>query len=131
MSRKLPEVELFVSDNDPSGYGEGQQFLSDATADGAGNFTLSICGTSLLAGTKVTATATDALGNTSESSLNYTITAGSGACPTPTPSPSPNTLADSDGDACADADGDADAGGRDAHPVRDRGKPALLGGRRL
>jgi len=84
------KIELFLSDNDPSGYGEGQQFLRDATANGTGSFAVSICGLNLLAGTKVTATATDPAGKTSEFSLNYALTTPSGTCPTPTPSPTPS-----------------------------------------
>ncbi len=86
-------VELFLSDNDPSGYGEGQQFLRGATANGVGDFAVSICGLNLLAGTKVTATATDTGGNTSEFSLNYTLPAPSVPCPTATPSPTPTASA--------------------------------------
>jgi parallel beta-helix repeat protein len=82
------KVELFLSDNDPSGYGEGKQFLADATADAStGDFSVSICGLSLNVATKVTATATDTIGNTSEFSHNYALTAASGTCPTPSPSP--------------------------------------------
>lgn len=81
-------VELFLSDSDPSGYGEGQTFLSDTTVDENGNFAAPICGLGLAVGTKVTATATDAAGNTSEFSLNYTLPVASEPCPgTPTPPP--------------------------------------------
>lgn len=84
-------VELFVADNDPSGYGEGLKFLRDVVADGNGDFAVSICGLGLFAGTKVTSTATDALGNTSEFSLNYLLPAGSPPCPPNSPSPTPTT----------------------------------------
>ncbi|HVP06126.1 MAG TPA: CSLREA domain-containing protein [Dehalococcoidia bacterium] len=82
------KVELFASDNDPSGYGEGQTFLADAVASGNGAFNVPICGLNLAGGSKVTATATDSA-NTSEFSLNYTLTTPSGTCPTPSPTPSP------------------------------------------
>ncbi len=82
-------VELFVADPDPTGYGEGKTFISDATADGAGNFAASICGTGLPGGsTYFTATATDSAGNTSEFSYIALLLSNAGACPsTPTPSP--------------------------------------------
>jgi CSLREA domain-containing protein len=82
-------IELFLSDDDASGYGEGQQFLADGVVDGSGNFSVTICELALMPGAKVTATATDSGGNTSEFSLNYTLTVPSGSCPTPSPSPTP------------------------------------------
>lgn len=58
-------IELFVNDApDPSGHGEGQEFLGTATADRKGRFTASF--PSGLAGRFVTATATYTGGNTSE-----------------------------------------------------------------
>lgn len=80
-------VELFRSDSDPSGYGEGELWLRDATADGTGQFSADTCGKGLAPGDQVTATATDGDGNTSEFSLNYTINVASGSCLTPTPTP--------------------------------------------
>jgi len=68
-------VEVFVSDGDPSGFGEGREFLASTTADGSGAFSVGLpleLGTSLL-----TATATDPAGNTSEFGPNYAPTAGS------------------------------------------------------
>jgi hypothetical protein len=82
-------IEVFVSDSDASGYGEGQEFLFDLTADGNGEFILPLCGLDLVAGAKVTATATDEQGNTSEFSENYTLLQDSEPCPSPTPSPTP------------------------------------------
>ncbi len=62
-------VELFFSDNDPSGYGEGETFIDSTIADTNGNFmiplNLPISGCS-----RFSATATDLLGNTSEFSEN-------------------------------------------------------------
>jgi parallel beta-helix repeat protein len=86
-------VEIFVSDNDPSGYGEGQQFLFDLTAGSSGDFVVPLCGLGLVAGAHITATATDPLGNTSEFSANYTLLQNSEPCPTATPSPSPSPAA--------------------------------------
>lgn len=71
-------VELFVSDGDPTGYGEGQSFIGDGVASG-GTFSIPVCGISQ--GGKVTATATDTSGNTSEFSLNYTLPFDADACP--------------------------------------------------
>ena len=50
-------VELFNSDFDESGHGEGEDFVSDTIADGNGDFTFSGCG--LRANNAITATATD------------------------------------------------------------------------
>lgn len=83
-------IELFISDNDPTGYGEGKQFISDVKANGAGSFGVPVCDENLNAGTKVTATATDQGGNTSEFSLNYTLPISSGECPVITPTPTPS-----------------------------------------
>ncbi len=80
-------VELFVSDGDPSGHGEGKQYIAFAQSDGVGAFAVPICGHE--AGTQVTLTATNAAHETSEFSGNYTLTSASDACPTPTPSASP------------------------------------------
>lgn len=57
-------VELFLSDGDPSGHGEGKAFLGATTADPGGSFvtTLTLAPT----GAALTATATDLAGNTSE-----------------------------------------------------------------
>ena len=58
-------VELFANDApDPSGFGEGETFLGTATADAKGRFTATL--PAGLAGQWLTATSTDALGNTSE-----------------------------------------------------------------
>ncbi|MFQ5811435.1 MAG: right-handed parallel beta-helix repeat-containing protein, partial [Armatimonadota bacterium] len=58
-------VEVFAAALDPTGYGEGMRYVESATADADRNFTLSVS----LWDLPVTATATDADGNTSEFSL--------------------------------------------------------------
>ena len=78
-------IELFTSDGDATGFGEGDQFINSVTADGGGFFSVPICGGS--PGSLVTATATDGIGETSEFSANFTLTATSADCPTPTPEP--------------------------------------------
>jgi len=58
-------IELFSNDMlDPSGFGEGQSFAASATPSPTGSFVASL--PAGLAGKYVTATATDAAGNTSE-----------------------------------------------------------------
>jgi CSLREA domain-containing protein len=62
-------VELYISDNDSSGYGEGSTFISQTVAEDDGDFTIPV----MLAYshcTRLTATATDIQGNTSEFSRN-------------------------------------------------------------
>jgi uncharacterized repeat protein (TIGR01451 family) len=70
-------VEVFKSDNDASGYGEGQTYLGFLTTDASGNFsgTLDVTGKGLNAGDKVTGTATDGSNNTSEFGSNNTVAA--------------------------------------------------------
>jgi hypothetical protein len=67
-------VEIFKSDNDASGYGEGQTYLGRDTCDASGNFSGSITVTGLSAGDKITGTATDGSNNTSEFGANFTVT---------------------------------------------------------
>jgi parallel beta-helix repeat protein len=58
-------IELFVSDaRDPSGFGEGERFAGTATPDARGQFRATL--PAGLAGTWITATASDSTGNTSE-----------------------------------------------------------------
>ena len=64
--------EGFVADLNPSGYGEGRTFVGSAVAGTDGTFTVSVTGVS--GGQVLTATATDALGNTSEFARNVTVT---------------------------------------------------------
>ena len=66
-------LELFLADADPTGFGEGRTLLGTLTADASGNFagTLTVAG--LTTGDRLTATATDPAGNTSEFGPNATI----------------------------------------------------------
>jgi CSLREA domain-containing protein len=64
-------VEVFRSDNDPSGFGEGKDFAGEAVADSSGQFSAALSGVS--ACDWITGTATDVLGNTSEFSDNHQI----------------------------------------------------------
>lgn len=66
-------IELFANgvpapNGDPSGHGEGTRFLGSATPNPGGTFTATL--PSIAAGTLITATATDAAGNTSEFAAN-------------------------------------------------------------
>jgi Right handed beta helix region len=75
-------VEVFKSDGDASGYGEGQTYLGSLTVDANGNFSGTVGGVSgvtISIGDKLTATATDTSGNTSEFGPNFTV---SGSYPT-------------------------------------------------
>lgn len=68
-------VEFFanpvpVPGGDPSGHGEGAVFLGSTTPNASGDFWTNL--PTLAAGTLITATATDASGNTSEFALNIT-----------------------------------------------------------
>lgn len=64
-------VEVFESDNDGSTYGQGRRYLGAVTASGTGSF--SFPSPVIAAGARVTATATDAAGNTSEFSQNRLV----------------------------------------------------------
>ena len=67
-------VEIFKSDNDASGNGEGQSYLGVLTTTVAnGNFSGSIPVTGLTGGDKITGTATDGSNNTSEFGPNFTV----------------------------------------------------------
>ena len=61
-------VEVFVADPDPSGYGEGKEYLNSDYASSNGSFSIPVSGPGFCFPT--TATATDADGNTSEFSSN-------------------------------------------------------------
>jgi len=67
-------VELFKASPDASGYGEGQSYLGFLTTNASGNLVGSITVSGLAVGDKITATATDASGNTSEFGPNFTVT---------------------------------------------------------
>ena len=65
-------MEIFLADNDPSGHGEGPTFITSVVSVGS-SFTVPICGEDLSAGDKITATATDTNGSTSEFAANFTL----------------------------------------------------------
>ena len=60
---------------DPSGFGEGETFIGDATVitDGNGDATFTVVFAGVPAGEAITATATDIAGNTSEFSGAITV----------------------------------------------------------
>jgi CSLREA domain-containing protein len=66
-------VEMFRAAGGTGAYGQGQLFLGAAQAGSNGAFTVIVSGLSV--GDYVTATATDALGNTSEFALNVRVVA--------------------------------------------------------
>jgi uncharacterized repeat protein (TIGR01451 family) len=68
-------VEVFKSDNDPTGYGEGQTYLGFLTSDANGNFSGTLTVSGLAAGDRITGTATDGSNNTSEFGANVTVAA--------------------------------------------------------
>ncbi|MGH2626466.1 MAG: right-handed parallel beta-helix repeat-containing protein, partial [Anaerolineales bacterium] len=72
-------VEVFRADPDPSSHGEGDVFLASGAAAG-GVFSIDISAAGLGTCDPVTATATDAAGNTSEFSANLSPGAGGFAC---------------------------------------------------
>ena len=68
-------VQVFKSDNDGSGFGEGRTLLGTLTTGGSnGNFSGNLAVSGLAVGDKITGTATDASNNTSEFGANATIT---------------------------------------------------------
>jgi hypothetical protein len=67
-------VEIFKSDSDASGYGEGPTYLGALTADASGNFSGSLTVSGVAVGDRITATATDGSNNTSEFGANTTTT---------------------------------------------------------
>ncbi len=69
-------IEVFIAEPDPSGAGEGKTFVGSGTANSSGDFTVPISG--VQAGQKLTATATDAGGNTSQFSANVTVQSSGG-----------------------------------------------------
>ena len=74
-------VEVFKSDLDASSYGEGRDYLGFVTTDASGNFSGEVtvpAAVVLVAGDKLTGTATDTGNNTSEFGLNRTVDAGIG-----------------------------------------------------
>ena len=65
------KVEIFLSDNDPSGHGEGMTFVGEAIAEPVGQFFAPLSGVS--ACDWITATATDSMDNTSEFAENVRV----------------------------------------------------------
>jgi CSLREA domain-containing protein len=63
------KVEIFLADVDPTGFGEGKTYLTETTAGADGSFSAALTGVHMC--DVLTATATDAAGNTSEFSRNY------------------------------------------------------------
>ena len=66
-------VEIFKSDIDPTGYGEGQTYLGFVTTDVSGNFSDNVTVSGLALGDSITGTATDGSGNTSEFGANFLV----------------------------------------------------------
>jgi hypothetical protein len=66
-------VEIFKSDGDISGSGEGQVFLGFLTTDLNGNFSGSLTVSGLAVGDQITGTATDGSNNTSEFGPNVSL----------------------------------------------------------
>lgn len=66
-------VEIFISDNDSSGYGEGRSYLGFLMADANGDFSGSLTVSGLSVGDRITGTATDPGNNTSEFGPNVTV----------------------------------------------------------
>jgi len=66
-------VELYMSDDDPSGYGEGMTFIGDTVADSLGNFTVTSLMFPVVICDTITGTATDPDGNTSEFAENHRV----------------------------------------------------------
>ncbi len=64
----LNSVDVFLSDGDSTGFGEGSTYLGSTTTDANGNFadTLTLPTGVTIGSSKISATATDASGNTSE-----------------------------------------------------------------
>jgi parallel beta-helix repeat protein len=69
-------VEVFVADNDSSGYGEGRTYVGATTADANGGFAFVLApptGVTIAVGAQLTATATDTANNTSEFSARFNV----------------------------------------------------------
>lgn len=69
-------VELFLSDGSVGSNGEGATYLGFLTSDSTGRIGGSIASGRLAAGDRITATATDSTGNTSEFGPNFAVTQG-------------------------------------------------------
>jgi hypothetical protein len=66
-------VEIFQSDNDPSGQGQGRTYLGFLTSNALGIFSRSLTVSGLNAADNITGTATDAANNTSEFAANVKV----------------------------------------------------------
>ena len=87
-------IEVFIAerqtgDNGNGNYGQGRTFVGSATTSSNGSFTVAISGVTI--DQYLTATATDASGNTSEFALNIRVSGGTNPTPTPTPTSQPPT----------------------------------------
>src|SRR5581483_8669718 len=83
-------VEIYIADRGAGGYGQGKTLVGAGPTQSNGSFLIPVNGVSL--GNYVTATATDATGNTSEFGANVQVNSNSGPpTPTPTPSPTPSS----------------------------------------
>ncbi len=82
-------VEVFKSDSDPSGFGEGQTYLGFLTTDANGNFSGSLTVSGLAFGDKITGTATDGSNNTSEFGANVVVAANADLALTKMDNPDP------------------------------------------
>jgi CSLREA domain-containing protein len=80
-------VEVFLADTRASLPIQGQTFLGATTAASDGRFSLELSGLSV--GALLTATTTDAQGNSSQFADGRTVAAEPGGSPTPTPTPTP------------------------------------------
>lgn len=80
-------IELFLADRGAGGYGQGRGFLGAAQTKPDGSFSV-VLSSAVAVGSYVTATATDAQGNTSEFSANRQVAAG-GPVATPTATAAP------------------------------------------
>ncbi|CAN5170378.1 hypothetical protein BH23CHL1_BH23CHL1_04640 [soil metagenome] len=65
------QIEIFIADRAATAYGQGKTFVGAAMANADGTFAVPVTGVS--GGLVVTSTATDSDGNTSEFSLNKTV----------------------------------------------------------
>ncbi|HYN87803.1 MAG TPA: hypothetical protein VER55_04710, partial [Ardenticatenaceae bacterium] len=101
-------VEVFIADksdlDDPSGenWGEGKTFIGAGAADPDGDFVVAVAGVE--EGQLVTATATDAFGNTSRFARNVLVGA---VPPSPTPTRTPSTTPSATGTLSPTATGGA------------------------
>jgi hypothetical protein len=84
-------VDVYASDGDGSGYGEGRVLLGTFTADGSGGFSgnIDVSAAGLAPGDRITAMTTDTSNNSSEFGAQYTLPGGTNTAPTLDASRSP------------------------------------------